>query len=76
MEEKLKLLKDLKIPHAALIQNNECAICHSVEKEMVNIGSAFMCKKCFFSEFQTDDPMNKEREKYLGLINRKDEVQL
>jgi hypothetical protein len=68
MEDRLKLLREAKIPHIMFHLNNECLICHVTEKEMVKFGAIFLCKKCFLSQFQTDDPMNKERELYLKLI--------
>ena len=73
-EDRMKLLVELKIPHATVFLNSECLICHKTEKEMIKLGAISLCKKCFLSEFQTDDPVDKERELYLKLVKESEKA--
>jgi len=49
--------------------NRECDECANIEEEMVKVGGIILCKYCFREQFSTDDPVKKEREKYLKLLN-------
>jgi hypothetical protein len=49
--------------------NKPCAVCNCVELTMKQVGAVFICEKCFQAEFETVDPVNLEREKYLKWLN-------
>jgi hypothetical protein len=49
--------------------NASCCKCDAVEQEMVAVGAIILCIGCMESTFTTDNPVTKEREKYLSLLN-------
>ncbi len=54
-----------KMSKPTIFFNTECINCETVNKEMIRIGGIIMCKKCFKSEFNTDNPVKKEQAQYL-----------
>ncbi len=52
-----------------VLHNSDCIKCNIVEKEMVIIGAVVMCKNCYTTEFESDDPVKEERDNYLYWLN-------
>ena len=52
------------------IHNNVmCVICQRCEEEMRRVGAVYFCTDCCEVAFTTDDPVRKEREKYLQYLH-------
>ena len=50
-------------------RNAECIKCDVVLLHMIRVGALVMCPPCFEAEFKTDDPVRKERTKYLHWLS-------
>lgn len=53
------------IGHYHVHHNAECIKCEALEKEMIRVGAVIFCRKCVSEEFNSDDPVRQERERYL-----------
>jgi len=51
-------------------KNSECLKCKKIEKKMVMIGAFAMCPKCYHEEFETEYPVEEEKEKYRQCLDK------
>ena len=57
----------------AVYYNKTCAACSKVEAKMVQVGAIYMCESCFQTHFDTNDPVNLEKETYLKFLSAQNE---
>ena len=61
----MDLTKVPSLGHYHVHHNAECVKCEVIQKEMIWVGAVIFCQKCVGEEFSSDDPVTKERERYL-----------
>jgi hypothetical protein len=61
-KEKWEWLWDRK--QYTLHYNGSCVKCDAIEKFMIRIGAVVFCAKCVREEFNSNDPIREERERY------------
>ena len=64
----------MKIAHIHIFNNVKCCICHVCLPEMIKVGALYLCERCCNNTFKTDHPVRKEREKYLELLHKQNEL--
>lgn len=52
-----------------IFYNAKCANCKAIEEEMRRVGAVTFCPSCCDRVFESDDPVRKEREKYLTFLH-------
>lgn len=62
-------------PPIRVYYNQHCDECFDTHREMVAIGAIILCPRCFRGTFKTDNPVSKERDKYLAILKKKQETQ-